>query len=158
MYCIVLTARTAVLSFFQNPTHDRESNPHLIFWTSETVKRVRIRFENIRYYITVLIYCCVLTLYNTLFKFVTTQRYGLCQKKKQIILTSKTRRFVPNAEILTCFLRQHHSCHQTNKKEMDVEWSTYVREEMFYWGNLRGNNLENVGLDGRMILKRILST
>jgi len=29
-YCI-LTARTAALSFFQNPAHDRESNPHLIF-------------------------------------------------------------------------------------------------------------------------------
>jgi len=24
-------ACTAALSFFQNPTHDRESNPHLIF-------------------------------------------------------------------------------------------------------------------------------
>ena len=37
LYFIVLTARTAALSFFQNPTHDRESNPardsnpHLIF-------------------------------------------------------------------------------------------------------------------------------
>ena len=29
-YCIVLTARTAALSFFQNPTLDRESNPHAI--------------------------------------------------------------------------------------------------------------------------------
>ena len=30
MYCIVLTARTADLSFFQNPAQDRESNPHAI--------------------------------------------------------------------------------------------------------------------------------
>jgi hypothetical protein len=45
---IVLTARTPALSFFQNPALDRDSNPHLIFWPSETVKRVRIRFENIR--------------------------------------------------------------------------------------------------------------
>jgi hypothetical protein len=29
--CIVLTARTPALSFFQNPALDRESNPHLIF-------------------------------------------------------------------------------------------------------------------------------
>jgi hypothetical protein len=29
-YCIVLTARTAALSFFQNPALDRESNPHAI--------------------------------------------------------------------------------------------------------------------------------
>jgi len=33
------------------------------------------------YYITVLIYCCVLTVYNTLrvYKFVNTERDGLCQ-------------------------------------------------------------------------------
>jgi len=30
LYCIVLTARTAALSFFQNPAHDHESNPHAI--------------------------------------------------------------------------------------------------------------------------------
>jgi len=35
------------------------------------------------YYITVLVYCCVLTVYNTLYKFVTTQRNGLCPKKKK---------------------------------------------------------------------------
>ena len=29
-YCIVLTARTAALSFFQNPALDGESNPHAI--------------------------------------------------------------------------------------------------------------------------------
>jgi len=29
-YCIVFTARTAALSFFQNPALDRESNPHAI--------------------------------------------------------------------------------------------------------------------------------
>jgi len=29
-YCIVLTARTAALSYFQYPAHDRESNPHAI--------------------------------------------------------------------------------------------------------------------------------
>jgi hypothetical protein len=29
-YCIVLTACTAALTFFQNPTLDRESNPHAI--------------------------------------------------------------------------------------------------------------------------------
>jgi len=28
LYCIVLTARTAALSFFQHPALDRESNPH----------------------------------------------------------------------------------------------------------------------------------
>jgi len=28
LYCIVLRARTATLLFFQNPAHDRESNPH----------------------------------------------------------------------------------------------------------------------------------
>ena len=27
-YCIVLTARTAAVSFLQNPALDRESNPH----------------------------------------------------------------------------------------------------------------------------------
>ena len=31
LYCIVLTARIPAVSFFQNPTHDRESNPHLTF-------------------------------------------------------------------------------------------------------------------------------
>ena len=31
MYCIVVTARTVAVSFFQNPAHDRESNPHMIF-------------------------------------------------------------------------------------------------------------------------------
>jgi len=29
-YCIVLTERTAAISFFQNPALDRESNPHAI--------------------------------------------------------------------------------------------------------------------------------
>jgi hypothetical protein len=29
-YCIVLTAPTEALSFFQNPALDRESNPHAI--------------------------------------------------------------------------------------------------------------------------------
>ena len=29
-YCIVLTARTAALSFSQNPAVDRESNPQAI--------------------------------------------------------------------------------------------------------------------------------
>jgi len=29
-YCIVLTARTAAVSLFQNPALDRESNPHTI--------------------------------------------------------------------------------------------------------------------------------
>ena len=31
LYCIVLMACTAALSFFQNPALDHESNPHLIF-------------------------------------------------------------------------------------------------------------------------------
>jgi len=35
-YCIVLTARTAALSFFQNPAFYLESNPHAI--------QIRIRF------------------------------------------------------------------------------------------------------------------
>jgi len=30
LYCIVLTTRTAALSFFQNPALDRGSNPHAI--------------------------------------------------------------------------------------------------------------------------------
>jgi len=30
LYCIILTARTAALSFFQNPALDRESNQHAI--------------------------------------------------------------------------------------------------------------------------------
>jgi len=30
MYCIVLAARTAGLSFLQSPAHDREPNPHAI--------------------------------------------------------------------------------------------------------------------------------
>jgi len=30
LYCIALTACTAALSCFQNPAHDRESNPHAI--------------------------------------------------------------------------------------------------------------------------------
>ena len=29
-YCIVLMARTAAVSYFQNPTLDREFNPHAI--------------------------------------------------------------------------------------------------------------------------------
>ena len=49
MYFIVLTARTAALSFFQNPAHDRDSDPHLIFLALWNCKKVRIRFENIRY-------------------------------------------------------------------------------------------------------------
>ena len=32
----------------------------------------------------VLIYCCVLMVYNTLYKFVTTQRDGLCQKTENM--------------------------------------------------------------------------
>jgi hypothetical protein len=52
LYCIVLTACTAAVSFFQNPSLDRESNTHPNFWPSKTVKRVRIRFENIRYLLT----------------------------------------------------------------------------------------------------------
>jgi len=36
LYCIVLIARTAAPSFFQNPALDRESNPHAIV--------IRIRF------------------------------------------------------------------------------------------------------------------
>jgi hypothetical protein len=47
-YCI-LTAPTAALSFFQNTALDRESNPHLIFYPSETAERVRMRFESMRY-------------------------------------------------------------------------------------------------------------
>jgi len=49
-------ARTAALPFFQNPAHDRESNPHailiriLFFYASETVEWVRFRFKNIRYH------------------------------------------------------------------------------------------------------------
>ena len=35
------------------------------------------------YNITALIYSCVATEYNTLYKFVTTQRDDLCQKKKK---------------------------------------------------------------------------
>jgi len=30
LYCVVLTARTAALPFFQNPAFDHESNPHAI--------------------------------------------------------------------------------------------------------------------------------
>ena len=30
LYCIVLMARAAALSFIQNPAHDLESNPHAI--------------------------------------------------------------------------------------------------------------------------------
>ena len=30
LYCIVLTARTVAVSFFQNPALDHESNPHAI--------------------------------------------------------------------------------------------------------------------------------
>jgi hypothetical protein len=47
-------AWTVAVSFFQNPSLDRESNTHLTFWPSRTVKRVRIRFENI-WYIAVMI-------------------------------------------------------------------------------------------------------
>jgi hypothetical protein len=52
-YCIVLTACTAAVSFFENPALDRDSNTHPTFWPSKTVKRVRIIFENIRYMV-----CC----------------------------------------------------------------------------------------------------
>jgi hypothetical protein len=54
LHHIVLTARTAT-PYFQNPALDRESNPRAMviriwyFKSSRTVKRVRIRFENIRY-------------------------------------------------------------------------------------------------------------
>ena len=34
------------------------------------------------YYITVMMYCCVLAVYNTIYKFVNTQRDGFCKKKK----------------------------------------------------------------------------
>ena len=30
LYCIVLTAHAAAVSFFQNPAHIHESNPHAI--------------------------------------------------------------------------------------------------------------------------------
>jgi len=30
LYFLVFTARTAALPIFQNPAHDRESNPHAI--------------------------------------------------------------------------------------------------------------------------------
>jgi hypothetical protein len=42
-------ACTVAVSFFQNPALDRESNTHPTFWPSKTVKRVCIRFKNIRY-------------------------------------------------------------------------------------------------------------
>ena len=38
-----------------------------------------VMWPDCTYYITVLLYCCVLTVYNTLYKFVTTQRDGFCQ-------------------------------------------------------------------------------
>ena len=37
------------------------------------------------YNITELIYCCVLTVFNTLYKFVTTQRDDLCKKKNLLL-------------------------------------------------------------------------
>jgi hypothetical protein len=46
--CIVLNGTYTGSIFFQNTALDRESNPHLIFYPSEAVKRVRIRFVNIR--------------------------------------------------------------------------------------------------------------
>jgi hypothetical protein len=30
LYCVVLTARSAAVSFFQNPALNHESNPHTI--------------------------------------------------------------------------------------------------------------------------------
>jgi len=43
-------------------------------------KHVDVMWLDCIYYITVLIYCCVLTAYNALYKCVNTQRDGFCQK------------------------------------------------------------------------------
>ena len=49
-------------------------------------KHVAIMRPECIYYITSLIYCCVLTVYYTLHKFVTTQRDVLCQIPRSMSL------------------------------------------------------------------------
>jgi len=54
----------------------------ILYWPEDDrlwLKHVAVMWPDCIYYITVLIYCCVLTADNTLYKFVTVQRDGLCQ-------------------------------------------------------------------------------
>jgi hypothetical protein len=59
-------------------------------------KHVAVIWPDCVYYITVLIYCCVLTVYNMFYKFVTAQRDGLCKIQKfcfKTIIKSRHRRY-----------------------------------------------------------------
>jgi len=61
----------------------RKSRPHRLYISTVILYthscHIMANYGNI-YYITVLIYSCVLTEYNTIYKFVTTQRDDFCQK------------------------------------------------------------------------------
>jgi hypothetical protein len=58
---------------------------NVLYWPEDDrlrSKHVAVMWHDCVHYITVPIYCCVLTGYNTLYEFVTAQRDGLCQKQK----------------------------------------------------------------------------
>jgi len=60
---------------------------NVLYWSEDDrlrSKHVAVMWPDSIYYITILIYCCVLTGYNTLYKFVNTQPDGLCQKSRRM--------------------------------------------------------------------------
>jgi len=61
---------------------------NVLYWPEDDSlrpKHVAVMWSDYIYifFITVMIYCWVLTVYNTLYKFVNTQRDGFCHKKKK---------------------------------------------------------------------------
>jgi len=55
---------------------------NILYWPEDDrlrSKHVAAMSPDCIYFITVLIYCCVLTVYNILYKFVNTQQDGFCQ-------------------------------------------------------------------------------
>jgi len=55
---------------------------NILYWPEDDrlrSKHVAVMWPDSTYYITLLKYCCVLTVHNTLYKFVTIQWDGLCQ-------------------------------------------------------------------------------
>ena len=61
-------------------------------------KHVAVMWPDCIYCITILIYCCVLTVYNTLYKFVNTQRDGLSLKKRYCIYLWTGENFTHNSQ------------------------------------------------------------
>jgi len=86
----------------------------VLYWPEDDrlrSKHAAIMWSEFIYNITLLIYCCVLTEHNTLCKFVSTQRDGLCQKKndvKKLTVAFHNVAMVP--ESLTTSRRVHWSC------------------------------------------------